>query len=196
MRILIFRFLSLFLLSIPQHLFFISTLIMYSCSLLIWYLKMCLSFMFWLISGNVVTILYMCTQIGIKAEWRAHHGRLVLFLGNKNTSPLVSVQAVILPPSHLKMELSLVPETIPPRAQVKHSYYNLLLSNQSCLQFWVCLLMTQVQCPLEVTNLNPSRDVAVLDFSYKFGNDMVLKFKLLVLYFPNLINQLYFFSLS
>ncbi|XP_054815733.1 AP-2 complex subunit alpha-1-like [Prosopis cineraria] len=86
-------------------------------------------------------------QIGIKAEWRAHHGRLVLFLGNKNTSPLVSVQAIILPPSHLKMELSLVPETIPPRAQV--------------------------QCPLEVINLHPSRDVAVLDFSYKFGNDMV-----------------------
>ncbi|KAI4322360.1 hypothetical protein L6164_022063 [Bauhinia variegata] len=86
-------------------------------------------------------------QIGIKAEWRVHHGRLVLFLGNKNTSPLVSVQAIILPPSHLKMELSLVPETIPPRAQV--------------------------QCPLEVINFRPSRDVAVLDFSYKFANDMV-----------------------
>ncbi|XP_020235877.1 AP-2 complex subunit alpha-1 [Cajanus cajan] len=86
-------------------------------------------------------------QIGIKAEWRGHQGHLVLFLGNKNTSPLVSVQALILPPMHLKMELSLVPETIPPRAQV--------------------------QCPLEVINLHPSRDVAVLDFSYKFGNDMV-----------------------
>lgn len=82
-------------------------------------------------------------QIGLKAEWRAHHGRLVLFLGNKNTSPLVSVQALILPPAHLKMELSMVPETIPPRAQV--------------------------QCPLEVVNLRASRDVAVLDFSYKFG---------------------------
>ncbi|KAK9185751.1 hypothetical protein WN943_026110 [Citrus x changshan-huyou] len=86
-------------------------------------------------------------QIGIKAEWRGHHGRLVLFLGNKNTSPLASVQALILPPSHLKMELSLVPETIPPRAQV--------------------------QCPLEVMNLRPSRDVAVLDFSYKFNTNMV-----------------------
>ncbi|KAJ9699397.1 hypothetical protein PVL29_008136 [Vitis rotundifolia] len=86
-------------------------------------------------------------QIGIKAEWRAHHGRLVLFLGNKNTSSLASVQALILPPSHLKMELSLVPETIPPRAQV--------------------------QCPLEVMNLRPSRDVAVLDFSYKFGTSSV-----------------------
>ncbi|XP_002527437.2 AP-2 complex subunit alpha-1 isoform X1 [Ricinus communis] len=86
-------------------------------------------------------------QIGIKAEWRAQHGRLVLFLGNKNTSPLVSVQAVILPPAHLKIELSLVPDTIPPRAQV--------------------------QCPLEVLNIRPSRDVAVLDFSYKFGTNMV-----------------------
>ncbi|XP_043724964.1 AP-2 complex subunit alpha-1-like [Telopea speciosissima] len=86
-------------------------------------------------------------QIGIKAEWRTLHGRLVLFLGNKSTSPLVSVKALILPPTHLKMELSLVPETIPPRAQV--------------------------QCPLEVVNLRPSRDVAVLDFSYKFGTAVV-----------------------
>ncbi|KAL3518479.1 hypothetical protein ACH5RR_021068 [Cinchona calisaya] len=86
-------------------------------------------------------------QIGIKAEWRTPHGRLVLFLGNKNTSPLVSVQAVILPPAHLKLELSLVPETIPPRAQV--------------------------QCPLEVVNLRPSRDVAVLDFSYNFASHVV-----------------------
>ncbi|XP_051143023.1 AP-2 complex subunit alpha-1-like isoform X2 [Andrographis paniculata] len=86
-------------------------------------------------------------QIGIKAEWRAHHGRLVLFLGNKNTAPLSSVQALILPPSHLNLELSLVPETIPPRAQV--------------------------QCPLDVIILRPSRDVAVLDFSYKFGPHIV-----------------------
>ncbi|GJU29784.1 AP-2 complex subunit alpha-1-like protein [Tanacetum coccineum] len=86
-------------------------------------------------------------QIGIKAEWRGHQGRFVLFLGNKNTAPLDSVQAVILSPSHLKLELSLVPEVIPPRAQV--------------------------QCPLEVVNLRPSRDVAVLDFSYKFGSSLV-----------------------
>ncbi|KMT01804.1 hypothetical protein BVRB_9g210860 [Beta vulgaris subsp. vulgaris] len=86
-------------------------------------------------------------QIGTKADWRAHHGRMVLFLGNKNTAPLDSVQAVILPPANLKLELSLVPETIPPRAQV--------------------------QCPLEVVNLRPSRDVAVLDFSYKFTTTVV-----------------------
>ncbi|XP_072988397.1 AP-2 complex subunit alpha-2-like [Typha latifolia] len=86
-------------------------------------------------------------QIGLKAEWRAHHGRLVLFLGNKNTSPLDSVRALILPPTHLKMELSLVPDTIPPRAQV--------------------------QCPLEVVNHRASRDIAVLDFSYKFGTAVV-----------------------
>ncbi|KAE8693036.1 AP-2 complex subunit alpha-2 [Hibiscus syriacus] len=86
-------------------------------------------------------------QIGIKAEGRGHHVHLVLFLGNKNTAPLVSVHAIILPPAHLKMEFSLVPDTIPPRAQV--------------------------QCPLEIVNLRPSRDVAVLDFSYKFGTNMV-----------------------
>ncbi|CAH2072143.1 unnamed protein product [Thlaspi arvense] len=85
--------------------------------------------------------------IGLKAEWRGHHGRLVLFLGNKSTSPLTSVQALILPPAHLKLELSPVPDTIPPRAQV--------------------------QSPLEVMNIRPSRDVAVLDFSYKFGTNVV-----------------------
>ncbi|KAJ3682194.1 hypothetical protein LUZ60_014767 [Juncus effusus] len=82
-------------------------------------------------------------QIGVKADWRAHHGRLVLFLGNKNTAPLLSVRAIILPPAHLKIEFSSVPDTIPPRAQV--------------------------QCPLEVINLKASRDLPVLDFSYKFG---------------------------
>lgn len=72
----------------------------------------------------------MHVQIGIKAEWRAHQGHLVLFLGNKNTSPLISVHALILPPVHLKMELSLVPDTIPPRAQVRiNCYCYLLLSN-------------------------------------------------------------------
>ncbi|KAK9126509.1 hypothetical protein Scep_015355 [Stephania cephalantha] len=86
-------------------------------------------------------------QIGIKAEWRTHQGRHVLFLGNKSTSSLASVKALMLPPSHLKMELSVVPDIIPPRAQV--------------------------QCPLEVVNLRPSRDLAVLDFSYMFGATLV-----------------------
>ncbi|KAG0553166.1 hypothetical protein BDA96_01G571300 [Sorghum bicolor] len=91
-------------------------------------------------------------QIGLKAEWRAHHGRLILFLGNKNTSALTSVRALILPPGHLKMELSSVPDTIPPRAQV--------------------------QVPLEVANLRASRDVAVLDFSYTFGTLVDAKLRL------------------
>jgi hypothetical protein len=70
--------------------------------------------------------LYVYVQIGIKAEWRAHQGHLVLFLGNKNTAPLISVHALILPPIHLKMELSLVPDTIPPRAQVRKNKLLLL----------------------------------------------------------------------
>lgn len=70
---------------------------------------------------------FLMYQIGIKADWRAHHGRIVLFLGNKNTAPLVSVHALMMPPSHLKMELSLVPDTIPPRAQVA-SLKNVFLS--------------------------------------------------------------------
>lgn len=63
-------------------------------------------------------LICLLSQIGIKAEWRSHQGRLVLFLGNKNTAALVSVQALMLAPSHLKLELSEVPQTIPPRAQV------------------------------------------------------------------------------
>lgn len=81
-------------------------------------------------------------QIGLKAEWRGHQGRVALFLGNKHTGALSAVRAVILPPAHLRMHLSPVPETIPPRAQV--------------------------QCPLEIVNLKASRDLAVLDFSYSY----------------------------
>ncbi|KAG4979920.1 hypothetical protein JHK85_033878 [Glycine max] len=69
-------------------------------------------------------------QIGVEAEWRAHHGHLVLFLGNKNTSPLISVQSLVLPPAHLKMELSLVPETIPPRSQVNAKLHLLAVLNK------------------------------------------------------------------
>ncbi|KAJ0968000.1 hypothetical protein J5N97_024917 [Dioscorea zingiberensis] len=50
--------------------------------------------------------------------------------------------------STFEIGLSMVPETIPPRAQV--------------------------QCPLEVVNLQASRDVAVLDFAYKFGTTAVI----------------------
>ncbi|KAL5787100.1 hypothetical protein ACOSP7_004049 [Xanthoceras sorbifolium] len=90
-------------------------------------------------------------QIGTKSEWRGYNGHVVLFIGNKSTSPLVSIQAILLPPSHLKMKLSSVPEVVPPRSQVK--------------------------CLLEVINLQPSREIAVLQFSYKFGTNMV-KFNL------------------
>lgn len=58
-------------------------------------------------------------QIGLKAEWRDHQGRVTLFLGNKHVGALNSVRAVILPPVHLRMQLSPVPDTIPPRAQVR-----------------------------------------------------------------------------
>ncbi|KAJ7297616.1 hypothetical protein O6H91_Y045300 [Diphasiastrum complanatum] len=79
-------------------------------------------------------------QIGIKGEWRGPQGRVVIFLGNKHTVALTSVRAIVLPPSHLRMQLPPVPELIPPRAQV--------------------------QCPLDVLSLHASREVPVLDFSY------------------------------
>eukprot|EP00249_Psilotum_nudum_P016111 c25662_g1_i1 orf=510-3545(-) len=91
-------------------------------------------------------------QIGLKSEWRNHQGRLVLFLGNKHISPLVSVRALILPPAHLRVQLSLVPEIIPPRAQV--------------------------QCPLDIVNLRPSRVVAVLEFSYNSSSPVTVKLRL------------------
>ncbi|KAL4561724.1 hypothetical protein LXL04_033898 [Taraxacum kok-saghyz] len=82
-------------------------------------------------------------QISIKAQNRNDQGHLLLILENKNARvPLDSIQAVILPPSHLKLELSSVPEAIPPNSQ--H------------------------QCEFEVVNLCPGGDAAVLDFSYKF----------------------------
>ncbi|KAL4587086.1 hypothetical protein LXL04_011736 [Taraxacum kok-saghyz] len=69
-------------------------------------------------------------HIGIKADWRAHQGRVIIFLGNKTTSSLASVQEVILPPSHLKLELSSVPEIIPPRAQVENKLRILVVINK------------------------------------------------------------------
>ncbi|KAL4561356.1 hypothetical protein LXL04_033521 [Taraxacum kok-saghyz] len=87
-------------------------------------------------------------QISIKAQYTNDEGHLLLILENKNARvPLDSIQAVILPPSHLKLELSSVPEVIPPNAQ--H------------------------QCEFEVVNLWPGGDVAVLDFSYKFQTYLV-----------------------
>ncbi|MED6167981.1 hypothetical protein PIB30_007648 [Stylosanthes scabra] len=88
-------------------------------------------------------------QIGVKAEWRAHHGHMVLFLGNKNTAPLLSFKLSCCLPPIFKMELSLVLEAILPCAQV-----------------------ARCNAHLEVINLRSSRDFAVLDLSYKFGNDM------------------------
>lgn len=88
-----------------------------------------------------VVFLEILSQIGIKADWRAHQGRLVLFLGNKNTAPLVSVQALMMPPSHLKIELSVVPETIPPRAQVIQVVIRLLTLSNWFLAALLCILL-------------------------------------------------------
>lgn len=60
-------------------------------------------------------------QIGIKSDWRGIQGRLVLFLGNKHNASLTNVRAVVLPPPHLRFKSSPVPDTIPPRAQVRLS---------------------------------------------------------------------------
>ncbi|KAL4563472.1 hypothetical protein LXL04_027515 [Taraxacum kok-saghyz] len=74
------------------------------------------------------------TFISIKAQYRNDEGHLLLILENKNARvPLDSIQAMILPPSHLKLELSSVPEAIPPNSQD--------------------------QCEFEVVNLCPGGDL-------------------------------------
>ncbi|BBN03404.1 AP-2 complex subunit alpha [Marchantia polymorpha subsp. ruderalis] len=83
-------------------------------------------------------------QIGIKTDWRGPHGRMFLFFGNKNAAPLTSVKAVVAAPSNLRVQLTTVPEIIPPRAQV--------------------------QSPLDVVCIHASREVPVLDFSYTSVN--------------------------
>jgi AP-2 complex subunit alpha len=57
-------------------------------------------------------------QIGIKSDWRGSQGRMVLFVGNKHTAALMNVRSSILPPPHLRLKAAVVPESIPPRAQV------------------------------------------------------------------------------
>ena len=59
-----------------------------------------------------------CMQIGLKAEWRNAQGRMVLYVGNKHTGPLTNARSSVLPPTHLRMQSAVVPDTIPPRAQV------------------------------------------------------------------------------
>ncbi|XP_024380212.1 AP-2 complex subunit alpha-1 isoform X1 [Physcomitrium patens] len=79
-------------------------------------------------------------QIGLKAEWRNAQGRMVLFFGNKFTAPLRNVRGSVLSPPHIRTRSAVVPETIPPRAQV--------------------------QVPVDVACIGASRETAVLDFSY------------------------------
>lgn len=66
----------------------------------------------------VVCVCCQCLQIGIKSEWRGPLGRIVFFVGNKNTGLLQGVRAVFLPPPHMRVQASRFPDAIPPRAQV------------------------------------------------------------------------------
>ncbi|CAI7822544.1 unnamed protein product, partial [Closterium sp. NIES-54] len=58
-------------------------------------------------------------QIGVKSEWKPPHGRLVLFLGNKETAPLTALTASTPPTPGLRIILSPLPQVIPPRAQIQ-----------------------------------------------------------------------------
>ncbi|OMP05958.1 hypothetical protein CCACVL1_01774 [Corchorus capsularis] len=88
-------------------------------------------------------------EICFEAEWKLYDGHLVLTFRNKSTtSALVLVQAPIVTSDNLMMKLSPVPGTIP-----------------HC---------EKVRCLLIVANLWPSRDAAILKFSYKFGDITVM----------------------
>jgi len=86
-------------------------------------------------------------QIGLKAEWRNAQGRMVLFVGNKHTGSLTNVRGSVLSPPHLRTQSAVVPNTIPPRAQV--------------------------QVPVDVACIGASRETAVLEFSYSVGHTPV-----------------------
>ncbi|CAI5537634.1 unnamed protein product [Closterium sp. Naga37s-1] len=58
-------------------------------------------------------------QIGVKSEWKPPHGRLVLFMGNKETAPLTALTASTPPTPGLRVILSPLPQVIPPRAQIQ-----------------------------------------------------------------------------
>eukprot|EP00245_Coleochaete_scutata_P017945 TRINITY_DN906_c0_g2_i1.p1 TRINITY_DN906_c0_g2~~TRINITY_DN906_c0_g2_i1.p1 ORF type:complete len:562 (-),score=120.19 TRINITY_DN906_c0_g2_i1:714-2261(-) len=111
-----------------------------------WFKKLCVAD-----SGVIYEDPYI--QIGVKAEWRGPQGRILFFLGNKHTAPLSAVRGHINPIQGLRLQLSPVPDTIPPRAQL--------------------------QCPLEVSSAQPPLEVPSLDFAYHAGpTPVVVKLKL------------------
>ena len=67
----------------------------------------------------MVTLELCMYRLALKADWRGIQGRMVLFLGNKHTGPSTNVRIVILHPSHLRIQSPPVPDTVPPRAQVR-----------------------------------------------------------------------------
>lgn len=73
------------------------------------------------LQSNIISIA-VSMQIGIKADWRGSQGRMVLFVGNKHTAALMNVRSAFLPPPHLRLKAAVVPESIPPRAQVSFSH--------------------------------------------------------------------------
>eukprot|EP00898_Chlorokybus_atmophyticus_P005519 jgi/Chlat1/5969/Chrsp4S06181 len=60
-------------------------------------------------------------QIGLKAEYRQHMGRLLLFFGNKSAATLENIRCGVPPMPALRAQLGPVPPSIPPQQQVQVS---------------------------------------------------------------------------
>ncbi|GBG79355.1 hypothetical protein CBR_g29503 [Chara braunii] len=86
-------------------------------------------------------------QIGVKSDYRAHQGKMALFLGNKHTGPLTNIQLVVGQVAGLRMQSSPAPQAIPPRAQI--------------------------QVPIDILCVQPPREVPTLDCGYSNGQQMV-----------------------
>lgn len=88
----------------------------------------------------------------MKAEWRNAQGRIVLFVGNKHTGPLTNVKSSVLPPPHLRMQSAVVPENIPPRAQVCSRRYSVCSTSLENAVHHVQALKTAVCEDIKVTD--------------------------------------------
>lgn len=91
-------------------------------------------------------------QVGVKADWKGSQGRFVLYIGNKDTAAITGIQGTVGPTASFRLQLAIVPSSIPPRAQV--------------------------QVPLDVAAIQVPREVPILDFSYNTPSNQTVSLRL------------------
>ncbi|KAJ4460625.1 putative AP-2 complex subunit alpha-1 [Paratrimastix pyriformis] len=85
-------------------------------------------------------------QVGLKSEFRFAEGRMMLFYGNKATSPITGFSATIPPSPDLQIQYAPVPDSIPPRTQVKQ------ILNMTCTVPFVEAPLLHLQFTNPLTN--------------------------------------------